>query len=89
LLLADSSSRDASATWAPRRAGFGDVIAKVREYLDAGAPLVWAIDPRGRSAAIFRPGGVAQLIDEDGTLDGADVLPGFSVVLRSILPEDE
>jgi Uma2 family endonuclease len=66
-----------------------DVMTKVREYLDAGAPLVWAIDPLGRSAALFRPGGVAQLIDENGTLDGGDVLPGFSVVLREVLAQDE
>jgi Uma2 family endonuclease len=66
-----------------------DVMTKVREHLDAGTTLVWAIDPRGRSAALFRPGGVAQLIDENGTLDGGDTLPGFSLVLREILPRDE
>ncbi len=59
-------------------------MAKVREYLDVGAPLVWAIDPLGRSGAIVRPGGIAQLIDENDTLDGGDVLPGFCLVLREI-----
>jgi Uma2 family endonuclease len=65
-----------------------DVMTKVREYLDTGTSLVWAIDPLGRSAALFRPGGVAQLIDENGMLDGGDILPGFSMVLREILPPD-
>jgi len=52
-----------------------DMMTRVREYLDVGAPLVWAIDPPGRSVVNFRPRGVAQLIDENGALDGGDVPP--------------
>ena len=63
-----------------------DVIAKVRDYLAAGTPLVWAIDPIGRSAAVFRQGGSALLLDENDALDGGEVLPGFSVMLHDVLP---
>jgi len=65
---------------------FTAVIEKVYDYLNAGSRLVWVIDPRGRSAAVFRPGEPPQLIREDGVLDGADLLPGFSLPLRDILP---
>jgi Uma2 family endonuclease len=65
---------------------YRDVMAKVRDYLAAGTPLVWVIDPLGRSAAVFRGGGAAQLLGEDGILDGGEVLPEFSVSLRELLP---
>ena len=68
---------------------YRDVMEKVRDYLRTGTRLVWAIDPMGRSAAIFHPDGRAQLMDENGRLDGGDVLPGFSVVVRDLLPPAE
>ncbi len=63
-----------------------DVLEKAREYLDAGTLLVWVVDPIGRSAAIFRPGQPPQLIREDGVLDGGDVVSGFAIALRDVLP---
>jgi Uma2 family endonuclease len=66
---------------------FADVLRKVKEYLAAGARLVWVIDPKGRSAAVFGPGApLAELLGEDGVLDGGDVLPGFTLRLRDVLP---
>jgi len=65
---------------------FVDVMRKVQEYLRAGAQLVWVIDPKGRSAAVFRPDGVPLLLGEDDLLDGGDLLPGFSLRLCDILP---
>jgi Uma2 family endonuclease len=67
---------------------YKDVMAKVRDYLAAGTPLVWVIDPMGRTAGAFGPGMVARLLDEDGVLDGGDVLPGFALPLRDILPPE-
>jgi Uma2 family endonuclease len=66
---------------------FADVLRKVKEYLAAGSQLVWVVDPKGRSAAAFGPGSpLAELLGEDGVLDGGDVLPGFSLTLRDVLP---
>ena len=65
---------------------FADVLQKAQDYLDAGTRLVWVIDPVGRSAAVFLPEGRPLLLGEDGVLDGGDVLPGFSVSLRDLLP---
>ena len=65
---------------------FVDVMRKVRDYLEAGTRLVWVIDPDGRSAALFPAEGAPRLIGEDGVLDGMDVLPGFSLPLRDVLP---
>lgn len=65
---------------------FSAVLEKVRDYIDAGTRLVWVIDPEARSAGVFRPQGPVFFVDEDGTLDGEDVLPGFSLRLRDVLP---
>jgi Uma2 family endonuclease len=63
---------------------FRDVVLKVRDYLEAGTPLVWAIDAQSRVTAVFRPGQPVRFLDEDGVLDGEDVLPGFSLSLREV-----
>ena len=56
-----------------------DVHDKVREYLDAGARLVWVLWPRRRSVTAHTPGGVTRELGPDEELDGGDVLPGFRV----------
>lgn len=65
---------------------FVDVMRKVQEYLAAGTHLVWVIDPKGRSAAVFGPERPPLLLGEDDVLEGSDLLPGFSLRLGDILP---
>lgn len=65
--------------------GFMYVLRKAQDYLDAGTPLFWAIDPICRAAAVFRPGEMPTLLGEDGVLDGGEVLRGFTLRLRDIL----
>ena len=65
---------------------FAAVVEKALDYLAAGTRLVWVIDPKGRTAAVFHPDGSAHLLGEDDSLDGGEVLPGFSVMLRDLLP---
>src|SRR5262249_9763890 len=61
------------------------VVGKVEEYLRSGVRLVWVISPSNRLAWAHRADGASALF-RDGTLDGEEVLPGFSVSLRSLLP---
>jgi Uma2 family endonuclease len=51
------------------------------EYLEAGARRVWIVDPAARTVTAFRPDGSANIVRGDGTLDGEDILDGFSVPL--------
>ena len=62
------------------------VAQKLQDYLDAGTRLVWVLDPDARAAAVYRPGHVPTFLNEDGILDGEDVLPGFALPLRDVLP---
>jgi Uma2 family endonuclease len=56
-----------------------EVYGKVREYLDAGARLVWVVWPRHRAVTAYPPDGQSRELREDDELDGGAVLPGFRV----------
>jgi Uma2 family endonuclease len=63
----------------------GEVLAKVGDWLDAGARLVWVIDPERRLARVYRADGTESMLDEPSQLLGEDVLPDFSCTLAAIL----
>src|SRR5712692_1059142 len=62
----------------------GDVHQKVRDYLDAGARLVWVVAPEAKTATIYRADGSARLLREADHLDGEDILPGLSIPLAEV-----
>ena len=63
----------------------GEGLAKGGDWLDAGARLVWVIDPERRVARLYRADGTEQILAETDRLLGEDVLPGFSCTVASIL----
>jgi Uma2 family endonuclease len=56
----------------------GRVRDKIREYVAAGVPLVWLVDPETRTVLEYRGSLRGTEYDEADTLDGGDVLPGFT-----------
>ena len=60
-----------------------EVRAKVADWLAAGVKLVWVIDPRQRAAEIHRADGTVSA--HAASLDGEDVLPGFSCSINDLL----
>lgn len=59
-----------------------DVQDKVMDYLTHGARLVWVVRPEQRTVTVYRPDGTARLLRETDTLEGENVLPGFTLPLR-------
>ncbi len=57
---------------------------KARMWRSYGAPLVWAAYPNTRSVDVHRADGSIVTLSEDDTLDGGEVLPGFSIPVRDI-----
>lgn len=55
---------------------------KTLDYLEAGARLVWIVDPGALTVTVYRPDGSASLLRGDGVLSGGDVLPGFALELE-------
>ena len=62
-----------------------DVLAKVADWLGAGTKLVWVIDAERSEARVYRQDGSLAVLGEHDSLDGEDVLPGFSSPLRAVL----
>lgn len=62
---------------------YSEVHAKVREYLAAGTRLVIVVDLDGEVAEIHSPTGV-RYIPPEGSLDGAEVVPGWTLPLREL-----
>lgn len=63
-----------------------DMERKVLENLSAGVRLVWIVYPSTRSVHVFRAEGRLSVLREAETLDGGDVLPGFSVRVADLFP---
>lgn len=63
----------------------GETLVKVADWLNAGTALVWVIDPDRGVARVYRADGTETLVSRGDTLDGEDVVPGFSCVLGLIL----
>ncbi len=56
---------------------------KLVEYFALGVRLVWYIDLRARTVAVYTAPDKLTLLHEKQTLDGGDVLPGFTLSLRT------
>lgn len=62
----------------------GEMARKVREYFASGCRLVWLVDPRDRTVAVYTSAADSVVLTAKQTLTGGDVLPGFRLPLRNI-----
>lgn len=63
----------------------GGIRIKLVNYLRAGT-VVWLVDPDKKEVEVYASG-QAKKLGLDGTLDGGDVLPGFTLPVKAIFPE--
>ena len=62
----------------------GEMAEQVELYLRGGARLVWVVQPRRRVVTVHAPGREAITLHEGDTLDGGEVLPGFTLPVADI-----
>ncbi len=62
-----------------------EVLAKVADWLAAGTKLVWVVDPERSEVRVYRSDGSLSVLREHDSLDGEDVLPGFTCPLSDVL----
>jgi Uma2 family endonuclease len=62
----------------------GEMERKLREYFLAGVRVVWLVDPQTRTVQVFTASDQSVRLTEEQTLDGGDVLPGFTLPLRKL-----
>lgn len=63
----------------------GEVLSKVGSWLSPGTKLVWVVDPDREEVRAYRPDGSLRIVRGDDSIDGEDVLPGFTCAVREIL----
>ena len=60
---------------------------KLCDYFNAGTRLVWYVDPKSRTVRVYTSPKNPVILGEDQTLDGGEVLQGFSLSLRDLFAE--
>jgi Uma2 family endonuclease len=63
---------------------WSDVEEKSRSWLDAGARLVWVVDPRTRTVHVYRQTREALRLIESDVLHGEEIVSGFSVRVEEL-----
>lgn len=61
-----------------------EVLTKVGDYLDAGAVLVWVVDPESRTASAYRGTQSVRVCRADDELSAEDLLPGFRLKVADL-----
>jgi len=57
---------------------------KLDDYTAAGTPLIWVVDPVRRTVMIVAANAAVRWAREGETIDGGDVLPGFTLPVTAI-----
>ena len=65
----------------------GELNEKVEEYLAAGIPLVWVIDPETEIVIIHRGDGSVAKLRKNDELNGENIIPGFTCKVADLFPE--
>jgi Uma2 family endonuclease len=61
-----------------------EIDRKISEYFRVGVQLVWLIDPPTRTAEVYTAPDQCTELTETESLEGGEVLPGFSLSLRRL-----
>jgi Uma2 family endonuclease len=59
---------------------------KLNKYIEAGVMLIWYVYPDRKQVEVYKRGQPVQVFGVDDTLDGGDVLPGFTLRVSDIFP---
>ena len=61
-----------------------EIAKKVEEYLSAGVPLIWIVDPATQTVTVYRSLPDVKVLTAEQELDGEPVLPGFRAKIEEI-----
>jgi Uma2 family endonuclease len=64
-----------------------EMARKGQEYFEAGVQLLWLVDPDARVVTVYSGPEASSTLDQNQTLDGGAVLPGFTLSLPNLFAE--
>jgi Uma2 family endonuclease len=62
----------------------GEVLAKVRDWLQSGCRRVWVVDPQTRTVSVYRSPSEVVVLSETDTLSDEDLPRGFHLPVAEI-----
>ena len=62
---------------------------KIQEYFSHGTKRVWVVDPRAGTVAVFTDESNSTTLSRNDSLDGGDVLPGFTLPLAELFDDPQ
>lgn len=63
-----------------------EIDDKLDEYLGAGVPLVWIVNPTSRTIRVYRSNGTTQLFRGQDVIESEPLLPGFRLAVADAFP---
>lgn len=60
---------------------------KLAEYLSAGVPLVWIVNPNAKTIRVYRGDGTMRLYRTADTIENDPLLPGFTLAVGGVFPK--
>ncbi len=63
---------------------YSEVEEKAMEWLEAGALMVLTLNPRKRTATVYRSLNDITILSEDSILDFGEIAPGFKIAVKDI-----
>lgn len=66
-----------------------EFLSKILLWLDAGVKIVWGIDPKNRTLTVYRVNSPTRILVSGDTLDGEEILPGFTYPLNQLFGKNE
>src|SRR5262249_27842278 len=61
-----------------------EIDRKLRDYFFSGTVLAWVINPKTLTARVYTSPTDSRQVGKKGNLEGAEVLPGFSLSLERL-----
>lgn len=65
---------------------YEEVAEKTTSWLEAGAEVVWVVNPRARTVTVHSADGTARIFSADEELAGGSLLPGFACRVAELFP---
>jgi Uma2 family endonuclease len=63
---------------------YEEIQEKIADYFHSGTRLVWIVEPKNRTVAVYNSLTEARILTESDALEGGNVIPGFSCLVAEI-----